>query len=211
MRSVLTLLTAVMLGACSMQLSTVSSLETAKRDAYNVIVLDQENGMSLTLPANPWQESTVIDVTQQVKAKWNDPQAQSGQGHATFIARIAIDPGHVKIAVIDDLGRRALDIDWTENALDITTADWVSGMVDGRRLLADMVMTYWPLGVVQVALAPGLSIAEARGERVIRKQGNDMVFMRITRPEQDPWQGIAIVHNTSLDYELGINSKRMMP
>ncbi len=211
MRSVLTLVTAVMLGACSTQISQDPNSKLQRGHAYNVIVLDQRNGVYLTLPTKPWQENAVINVTQQVTAKWKAPNVQSGQDRATFIARISIHPGHVKIAVIDDLGRRALDIDWTENMLDISATDWVSGMVDGRRLLADMIMTYWPVGVVRNALGTGLSISQTGRERVIRKQGNGAVFMSITRPQEDPWQGAATLQNAELGYELGINSMRMMP
>lgn len=211
MRSVLTLLTAVMLGACSTQISTTSTSEMARTSAYNVIMLDQVSGATLTLPDQPWLEDTVINVTQQVSAKWKNPTPQSGQDRATFIARIAINADRVKITVLDDLGRRALDIDWTENALDITTADWVSGMVDGRRLLADMVMTYWPVDVVRSALGTDLSISETGNKRMIKTQKDGDIFMQINRPDGDPWQGQATLRNLALGYDLAINSRRMTP
>ncbi|WP_336083934.1 DUF3261 domain-containing protein [Thalassospira sp. CH_XMU1448-2] len=211
MRSVLTLLTAVMLGACSTQIPTSSTSEMARTSAYNMIMLDQVSGATLTLPDQPWLEDTVINVIQQVSAKWKNPTPQSGQDRATFIARIAINADRVKITVLDDLGRRALDIDWTENALDITTADWVSGMVDGRRLLADMVMTYWPVDVVRSALGTDLSISETGNKRMIKTQNDGDIFMQINRPDGDPWQGQATLRNLALGYDLAINSRRMTP
>jgi len=84
-------------------------------------------------------------------------------------------------------------------------------MVDGRRLLADMIMTYWPVDVVRSALGTDLSISETGNKRMIKTQNDGDIFMQINRPDGDPWQGQATLRNLALGYDLAINSRRMTP
>src|SRR5690606_18298349 len=113
----------------------------------------------------------------------------------TFQARISLERDHARIVMIDDLGRRAIDIDWTTDALSVQTADWLPETLDAKRMLADIVMVYWPLDVVRDALPGDLSIRETMGERTLRIDSNGRFYARIERPVRDIWQGFAKIRN----------------
>ncbi|WP_417823049.1 DUF3261 domain-containing protein [Thalassospira lucentensis] len=173
----------------------------------HTVVIDKD--ISITLPENPWDAENGVTATQQVTARWANPAGD--QDSATFLAQISAKTGTVKIAVIDDLGRRAITIDWTTDALQITTADWVPDALNPERLLADIVMTYWPTDVVGDAIEDSMLVEETMGQRTIRINKNGRVFAVIDKPIRDPWQGVATVRNQKLGYVLSIRSQRVGP
>lgn len=211
MRSVLTIMVAAILGACSPQFADRPDGDPVNASVRDLVVPDGENDVFLTLPANPWKAADPINIAQQVSATWTDPAAAETKERTTFIARIAITTNHVMVTVLDGLGRRALDIDWTENALTVTRADWLPDRIDARRLLADMFVTYWPLDDVKNALGPGMTIQQTPSGRIIQSDHTQNALITVTRPATDPWQGTATLHNTRHGYTLTINSQRMAP
>ena len=211
MRSVLTIMVAAMLGACSPQFADRPDGDPVNASVRDLVVPDGENDVFLTLPANPWKAAEPINIAQQVSATWTDPAAAEIRERTTFIARIAITTNHVMVTVLDGLGRRALDIDWTENALNVTRADWLPDRIDARRLLADMFVTYWPLDDVKNALGRGMTIKQTPSGRIIHSDHTQNALITVTRPATDPWQGTATLHNARHGYTLTINSQRMAP
>ncbi len=211
MRSVLTIMVAAMLGACSPQFADRPDGDPVNASVRDLVVPDGENDVFLTLPANPWKAADPINIAQQVSATWTYPEAAETKERTTFIARIAITTSHVMVTVLDGLGRRALDIDWTENALTVTRADWLPDRIDARRLLADMFVTYWPLDDVKNALGHGMTIQQTPSGRIIQSDHTQNALITVTRPATDPWQGTATLHNARHGYTLTINSQRMAP
>ncbi len=169
------------------------------------VMLDE--GYEFTLPEQPWAGDDAIDVTQQVTASWKNTSSNETET-GTFQARLSLERDHVRIVMIDDLGRRAIDIDWTTAALSVQTADWLPKTLDARRMLADIVMVYWPLDVVRDALPGTISIRETMGERVLRINSNGRFYARIERPIRDVWQGVANLRNERFGYAITIRSQR---
>ena len=211
MRSVLTIMVAAILGACSPQFADRPDGDPVNASVRDLVVPDGENDVFLTLPANPWKAADPINIAQQVSATWTNPEAAETNERTTFIARIAITTNHVMVTVLDGLGRRALDIDWTENALTVTRADWLPDRIDARRLLADMFVTYWPLDDVKNGLGRGMTIQQTPSGRIIQSDHTQNALITVTRPATDPWQGTATLHNARHGYTLTINSQRMAP
>ena len=168
------------------------------------VMLDE--GYEFTLPEQPWTDDDAIDVTQQVTANWKNTSSNETET-GTFQARISLERDHARIVMIDDLGRRAIDIDWSTDALSVQTADWLPATLDARRMLADIVMVYWPLDVVRDALPRDLSIRETMGERTLRIDSNGRFYARIERPVRDVWQGFAKIRNERFGYVITIQSK----
>lgn len=167
------------------------------------VTLDE--GYQFTLPEQPWTDDDAIDVTQQVTAGWkNGSSTEIG----TFQARLSLERDHVRIVMIDDLGRRAIDIDWTPDALSVQTADWLPATLDAKRMLADIIMVYWPLDVVRDALPGNMSIRETMGERMLRMDDSGRAYARIERPIRDVWQGVANLRNERFGYAITIRSQR---
>lgn len=215
MRSILIpIMLALSVTACSMDSSGLSVSNPFATSPSQKIVLDPVSGNSITLPRNPWNDDQTLEATQQVTAEWQPARTNNGAPNtdrtsATFLARISAHKGTVKIVVIDDLGRRALTIDWTPDALTIVKADWVPDALDPTRLLADMVMTYWPADVVRDAVSDGMVVEDTMGQRTLRTKKDGFVFAVIERPIRDPWQGLATVRNQKLGYGLTIKSQRL--
>ncbi|WP_339859515.1 DUF3261 domain-containing protein [Thalassospira alkalitolerans] len=162
-------------------------------------------GSEFTLPDEPWDSDETIDVTQQVRANWKDG-TETGQG--IFQARITIERDHARIIMLDDLGRRAIDIDWTVDALSVQSADWLPASLDAKRLLADIIMVYWPKDVLEGSLPDNMSVNQTMGERIIRLNNNGRAYARIERPVRDVWHGVATLRNEQFGYVITINSKR---
>ncbi|WP_404420655.1 DUF3261 domain-containing protein [Thalassospira australica] len=172
------------------------------------VMLDE--GYEFTLPEQPWTNDDAIDVTQQVTANWQTANS-SETGTGTFQARLSLERDHARIVMIDDLGRRAIDIDWTPDALSVQTADWLPATLDAKRMLADIVMVYWPLDIVRDALPGNMSIRETMGERMLRMDNSGRAYARIERPIRDVWQGVAKLRNERFGYAITIQSKRTEP
>ncbi|MBO9509246.1 DUF3261 domain-containing protein [Thalassospira sp. A3_1] len=169
------------------------------------VMLDE--GYEFTLPEQPWADDDTIDVTQQVTASWKNTSSNETET-GTFQARLSLEHDHVRIVMIDDLGRRAIDIDWSTDALSVQTADWLPKTLDAGRMLADIVMVYWPLDVVRDALPGNMSIRETMGERMLRMDDNGRAYARIERPIRDVWQGVANLRNERFGYVITIRSQR---
>ncbi len=169
------------------------------------VMLDE--GYEFTLPEQPWADDDAIDVTQQVTASWKNADSNETET-GTFQARLSLERDHVRIVMIDDLGRRAIDIDWSTDALSVQTADWLPATLDARRMLADIVMVYWPLDVVRDALPGNMSIRETMGERMLRMDDSGRAYARIERPIRDVWQGVANLRNERFGYAITIRAQR---
>lgn len=169
------------------------------------VMLDE--GYAFTLPEQPWTDDDAIDVTQQVTASWKNTSSNETET-GTFQARLSLERDHVRIVMIDDLGRRAIDIDWTTDALSVQTADWLPATLDARRMLADIIIVYWPLDVVRDALPGSMSIRETMGERMLRMDDSGRAYARIERPIRDVWQGVANLRNERFGYAITIRSQR---
>ncbi|PKR57739.1 hypothetical protein COO92_13260 [Thalassospira lohafexi] len=205
MRSILILFMTLSLNACVTDLADLSVPNPfASNPAYTVALTPD---IAIELPENPWETAQSLEATQQVTAQW---RPQNGQpSTATFLARISAQPGQVRIAVLDDLGRRAMTIDWTLDGLNIVKADWVPDALDPERLLGDIVMTYWPDDVVSDVVDQSMTVEETMGQRTIRTNGDGLVFVTIEKPIRDPWQGVATLRNMKLGYTLTIRSQRL--
>lgn len=192
------------LSACeTMNLPQVSLPDVFSGDAGHQVALAE--GLDFMLPAAPWDEDETIDVAQQVEATW-DTQPQSGT--AAFQGLINIQPDRARIVMIDDLGRRAIDIDWTPQEIMIQKASWLPQDFDTKRLLADIVMTYWPVDAVKDALPDNMSVHDGFGERTIRLNDTGRKYATIERPIKDIWQGQATLENHHFKYRIKINSLR---
>jgi len=204
LKSAMILACMIGLSACeTMNLPRVALPDVFSDSAGHKVAL--ANGLEFTLPAAPWDEDETIDVVQQVEATWNN-QAQPGT--ATFQGRINIQPDRARIVLIDDLGRRAVEIDWTAEEIIIQNANWLPQDFDTKRLIADIVMTYWPLDAVEDALPDNMSVHEGFGERTIRLDDTGRKYATIEHPIKDVWQGQAILKNHQFNYRIKINSTR---
>ncbi len=123
-----------------------------------------------------------------------------------FQARLSVAPALVKAVLLDDLGRRALTLTWGPDTFAIDRAPWLPAEVEGPRMLADLMMVYWPLSIVQAALDPPLSATQSTDGTDRRILSNGVPYIHISRPPGNPWPGPALLENQALGYQLKIHS-----
>lgn len=197
---------AISLAACA-PISGAPTMSDAATDAMagNKVALSPSGDEIFTLPRSPWPaDGAVIEAAQQVSAHWQN-------GHSVeFQARFSLHPGTVKIVMLDNLGRRALAIDWKTGKLSIDRASWLPDALNGRRLLADVMMVYWPADMVAAALPDDLTLFDdGTARRITTPATPDQDFARIHRPAGDIWQGKAQLDNLRDGYSLQIRSTRI--
>tara|TARA_E500000318_G_C3549636_1_gene208310 strand:+ start:393 stop:1028 length:636 start_codon:yes stop_codon:yes gene_type:complete len=203
LKSAIVMCCTIGLSACeTMNLPQMPLSGVLDKAGHKIVLAD---GIEFTLPAEPWDENETIDVVQQVKASWN---TGNKSGDVSFQGRLNITSERAQIVLIDELGRRAIEIDWTEQDISIQKANWLPEDFDAKRLLADIVMTYWPLDIVEDALPDNMSVHDGFGERTVRLNDSGRKYVTIERPIKDVWQGQATLVNVRFNYRININSIR---
>jgi hypothetical protein len=159
--------------------------------------------VQLVLP-RPAELGRTIDAVQQVMAR------REGGTHI-FEVRLQADGHRVRLVGTDPAGRRAMTIDWREDLLVVERAPWLPEAVRPENILADLVLAYWPDAALRRVLAgTRLSLTGGPDERVVRRDGNELVAVRYDG-NRDPFSGAVRLRNTAWGYELDINSVIVSP
>jgi hypothetical protein len=182
-----------------------AALNAARPD--HIVALNGENNALFVLPEIPWPlDANTVDVTQKVHATW-----QNGQS-ADFEARLSMAPGHVRMVMLDQMGRRAMQVNWSRTELDFQRANWMPDAFDPARMLADLMMVYWPTDILRDALPSNMVLVsnpENRQIATLDENGDDTPYTAITYPAPDRWQGEASLTNIRDGYKLLIRSSRI--
>jgi uncharacterized protein DUF3261 len=134
----------------------------------------------------------------------------SGYGQ-TFVLEVnlSVTPERVTLVGLDGMGRRAITITWTDQAVTAETAPWVPESLRPGSMLADIILIYWPEAAVRRALpAGGELIQEARG-RTIRIDGNDVLRVDYGWSAGARWNGTLRYSNLAWGYEIEVQSSEM--
>ena len=111
------------------------------------------------LPTNPWQGGR-LDAFQQLTIAFEDK--------VLFLqVFIALAPGQAKITLLDMSGRRALDINWGRDDLQIYRADWLPKSARAEDVLARLVLAYWPVDIARMGLPAAAKLRLQENERFI--------------------------------------------
>jgi hypothetical protein len=131
----------------------------------------------------------------------------------TFEARISVTPDRFLLTGSDSFGRRALTITWDKSGkISAQTAGWVPDSIPPGPLLADIVVLYWPEGVVRRALdGSGATLIVASGARAL--VADDATFWHAKYPESDgpSWSGKLCYRNDAWGYEIEVQSVEVTP
>ncbi|AUG53601.1 DUF3261 domain-containing protein [Thalassospira marina] len=176
-------------------------------DPDHIVALNGDNNALFVLPEIPWPlDANRVDVMQKVYATW-----QNGRS-ADFQARIGLEPGHVRIVMLDQMGRRAMQVNWSRTELTFQRADWMPAGFDPARMLADIMMVYWPTEMVRDALPANMMLVSNPDNReiaIIDEDGKSTPYSTVTYPAKDRWVGSASLDNLRDGYQLEINSSRI--
>ncbi|MCF8482376.1 MAG: DUF3261 domain-containing protein [Rhodospirillum sp.] len=175
-------------------------------DLYDPFAVRLEHWGNFALPTPPWpHHADPVEVLQRIEATLPDG------GHVAFQARLSLGHHGAAIVLLDDLGRRAVTATWTDLGARVSQASWLPGWVDGRRMLADLVMVYWPQTLVRSGLPSSLEVEEVRGDRRIIVRDTNVPYLLIHHPEGNVWNGPASLVNRAAGYQLTIQSTALSP
>ena len=156
--------------------------------------LDQE--VRYELPANPWQGER-LNAFQQLTIEFKEK--------TLFLqAFIALEPGRTKITLLDMSGRRALDIDWQQDNMQIYRADWLPDTARAEDVLARLVLAYWPVEIARAGLPVGTRLRVADGRRVIENTSGQV--LSIVSDRENPWTAKTVIDQPDAAFRLTISS-----
>ena len=182
-----------------------AALNAAEPD--HIVALNTDKNALFVLPQMPWPDTADrVDAIQKVHATWKNGQS------IDFQARIGLAPGQVHMVMLDPMGRRAMQVNWSERDLSFEMANWMPDHFDPARMLVDIMMVYWPTNIVRDALPANMAIVSNPDNRqivTIDEDGKSVPYSTITYPEQDRWQGAASLKNLRDGYQIDIQSSRI--
>ena len=156
--------------------------------------LDQD--VRYDLPANPWQGER-LNAFQQLTIEFKEK--------TLFLqAFIALEPGRAKITLLDMSGRRALDINWQLNNIQIYRADWLPGTARAEDVLARLVLAYWPVEIARAGLPAGTRLRVRGGQRVVENTSGQV--LSIVSDGEQPWTAKTVIDQPNAGFRLTISS-----
>lgn len=119
---------------------------------------------------------------------------------------INVTPDELTVVGITALGLRAFTLKYNGTDLQEQRATAMPAAIEGRQLLNDVQLAFWPLSVLQSALRPaGWEVSEPQaGTRRLRRQGR--LIAEVHYADTDPWNGRLWLSNFVYAYSLFIES-----
>lgn len=157
-------------------------------------------GARLTLPAKPDYPET-LHLSQLITATYDGAplRVQSELNLGSDLVSAALSPLG---------GPPVMTIQWTSAGIEVDKGAALPDAVDGRRILADIVLAYWPVDFVQFHLSDGATFSANDGQRVVAANGQAIIEINATQVGDREAVSIA---NFAQNYELSIVSKRPKP
>lgn len=152
--------------------------------------------MIYSLPQNPWTGKSLTSF-QQVTLEYDTVVFH-------FQAIIDLHPGLVKIALIDMTGRRAADINWSENNIDIIKADWLPDAVNAEEIVARLVLAFWPIEMAKIGLPKTAILLDEGYSRRVITEGKTLI--NISRNGDNPWTSKTVIDQQDNAFKLVITS-----
>lgn len=119
---------------------------------------------------------------------------------------INANPDEVTVIGVTAMGLRAFTLKYNGKELHEERAAAMPAFVNGRQLLNDVQLAFWPMAALQAALRPaGWEISEPfAGTRRLRRQGR--LIAEVHYADADPWSGRLWLSNFAYGYSLFIES-----
>lgn len=153
--------------------------------------------LAYSLPSDPWAGPETA-VFQQVTLNHDGQLIQ-------LQALILLEPGDVRILLLDPAGRRALDLRWGPDNLVAHKASWLQQTVTAEDVLARLVLAFWPIETATVGLPEGAEITKTPGGRLVTFNGSDVIV--ITKDNPNPWLGTTVITQEGSSFSLTITSR----
>ncbi|MBP7063119.1 DUF3261 domain-containing protein [Ferrovibrio sp.] len=159
-------------------------------------------GLLLALP-QPGEIGRDLRAYQLVTLRYGDTSF-------VFESHIQIVDNRFILLIVDTLGRRALQLDWTGMDVIAQPAAWLPDILRPGSMLADIVALHWPEASLRRALAAsGAALIDLPGQRQVILAGRVIAEARYDFAPAQRWTGTAQYANQAWGYSLRIESKEI--
>lgn len=162
--------------------------------------VDIGGGVVLTFPIRP---------SYPVEARFSQLITTTHNGQAVLVqGDLDLGPDRVMAVFSSPGGPPILTIRWTATGMDVIRDSSIPAALDGRRILADIVLANWPILTVQAHLSGEARLVSEPGRRVVMLDGRTILEIGIS--DTGSRTKIAL-HNHAQGYVLNIVSKPVAP
>ncbi len=135
---------------------------------------------------------------------------QNGNQSYTFQARISISKTELHLLAIDTFGRRAMEINWGQNGLRTSRADWLPETVLSEDVLKHIMLVYWPTRDVTSQLLSNYAIMDdKKHQRRVVSNGKDIITITYASNRENAWSETTIFEDQRLKQQLTIQSSEI--
>ena len=162
-------------------------------------------GRLLELP-RPGDLGRSVEMSQMITVR-HDGEVFAFEGH------ISVSPERFLLVGVDGIGRRAMSVTWEKSGrITAERADWLPPAVRPGPMLADIVLLYWPAGVLRQALLPaGAMVTDTPGRRRIAIDDVDVLIVDYMAGGDQATGGRLHYRNTAWGYEIDVQSVEVVP
>lgn len=159
-------------------------------------------GLSVELPASP-SDMPPFSAGQTLLARF-------GETTLLLSLRLHSDGETLRMAAVDGLGRRAVTMTWRDATIDAQLAEWLPVGLPASRLLADIFLAQWPVGIVEKAVRnSGGRVKQRDSLRIVSRDGVDVVRIEYAGRRETPWSGTTHYSNVAAGYSIEIVSAEL--
>lgn len=177
--------------------ASVAPTESLRARAGSVDIGD---GVSLTFPVRP---------SYPAMARFSQLITTEHDGRSVRV-QSDLELGPERVTAVFSLlgGPPVLTIYWTAGVMDVTSDNSVPVGLDGRRILADIVLANWPASIVQKHLSRGARLVMKPGRRIVSSGARTIIEIDISDTGD---RKIFRLHNHAQGYALIVMSKLGTP
>ena len=133
----------------------------------------------------------------------------SGDQSWLVLSVLDVSPRSLTLVGLSGFGRRVITLRYDGVELNEEHHPRVPEELEGRRILRELQLVYWPRDAVLGALPPDWHVEETGRERVLRYAGWTVVHIHCEG--EDRWQGHCMYEDLHSGYRLAIDSQVEAP
>lgn len=122
---------------------------------------------------------------------------------------LEVTPPSLRLVGLTPFGQRLISLLWDGRQLVEERDSHVPRSVQGKRILRDMQLIYWPLPALRTVLPPNWRVEQENGVRRVFDAERELITIECT--VADPWQGRCVFMHLVYGYRLTLDSQLDVP
>jgi len=151
---------------------------------------------AISLPKTPWRQDPLL-AKHNVTIQFQDRVIQ-------LQSILNLQPGSLKMVMVDFTGTRAVEIDWTEQSLKASKAPQIPDTITAEQILNRIVFAFWPEDIVQQNIRDPYIFSASSEKRSIKTK--DSLISTAKYLNQDKWNGQTIIEQYNPYLKISVSS-----